>query len=76
MWSRKTATRIPHFVYVLILLLVISGRCVRTTGQHLPTRDERDSQHRIKHPEIFYDTKLIPDGAEVTSYVVKRVTSR
>ena len=75
MWcARKAAaTRTPHLVYALIVLLVING-C--TTAQNLPTRDELDFQLHRNHPEIFYDTKLLPDGAEVTSYVVKRVTSR
>jgi len=76
MWRSKAATRTPHLVYVFILLLVINGCCVRITGQHLPTRDELDFQLHRNHPEIFYDTKLLPDGAEVTSYVLKRVTSR
>ena len=75
MWcARKAAaTRTPQLVYALIVLLVING-C--TTAQNLPTRDELDFQLHRNHPEIFYDTKLLPDGAEVTSYVVKRVTSR
>ena len=76
MWSRKLASRTPHSVYVSIVLLVINGCCVRTAGQQLPTRDELDFQLHRNHPEIFYDTKLLPDGAEVTSYVLKRVTSR
>jgi len=76
MWSRKAATRTPHLVYIFVVLIVISGCCVRTIGQHLPTRDELDFQLHRNHPEIFYDTKLLPDGAEVTSYVLKRVSSR
>jgi len=76
MWSRKAATRTPHVVYVFVVLLVINGCSVRTTGQQLPTRDELDFQLHRNHPEIFYDTKLLPDGAEVTSYVLKRVASR
>jgi len=72
MWCARKA-RTPHVVYVFIVLLVINGG---TTGQHLPTRDELDFQLHRNHPEIFYDTKLLPDGAEVTSYVLKRVTSR
>ena len=75
MWcTRKAAaTRTPQLVYAFIVLLVVNG-C--TTGQHLPTRDELDFQLHRNHPEIFYDTKLLPDGAEVASYVLKRVTSR
>jgi len=69
--------RTPHLVYVfVVLLLVFNGGCVRTTGQQLPTRDELDFQLHRNHPEIFYDTKLLPDGAEVSSYVLKRTSSR
>jgi len=77
---RVAATRTPPhghlLVSVLTLLVVINGCCVRTIGQHLPTRDELDFQLHRNHPEIFYDTKLLPDGAEVTSYVLKRISSR
>jgi len=81
MWCRAATSRTPpaagHLVIsVFIVLLVVNGCCVRTIGQHLPTRDELDFQLHRKHPEIFYDTKLLPDGAEVTSYVLRRVSSR
>lgn len=76
MWLRRAMTRTPHLIYIFIVLLVINGCCVRTAGQHLPTRDELDFQLHRNHPEIFYDTKLLPDGAEVTSYVFKRIASR
>ena len=76
MWSHKVVKQTSRLVYVIVLLLVINGYCVRTTGQRLPTRNEFDFQLHRNHPEIFYDTKLLPDGAEVTSYILKRVTSR
>jgi len=77
MWLRKATTRRPqNAVYVIIALLVINGCCDHTGGQHLPTRDELNFQLHRNHPEIFYDTKLLPDGAEVTSYVLKKLTSR
>jgi len=76
LWSCCVATLTPHSFYVLIVLLVVNRCCLCTTGKKLPTRHELDFQLHSKHPEIFYDTKLLPDGAEVTSYVLKRVSSR
>ena len=45
-------------------------------GQKLPTRDEDHFQFHISHAEIFYDTKLLPDGAEVMSYLLRGVWRR
>jgi len=66
----------PHLVHVFVTLLLVNGCCQRTSGQRHLTRDELDFQLHRNHPEIFYDTKLLPDRAEVTSYVLKRIPSR
>ena len=45
-------------------------------GQKLPTRDEDHFRFQISHADIFYDTKLLPDGAEVTTYLYKSMPRR
>lgn len=63
---------LTHFNWIMVwcLLAVLAMMCPPHTGsQHLPTRDEDHFHFQINHAEIFYDTKLLPDGAEAITYI-------
>lgn len=64
-----------HLTYILLTLFMGEMGQV-TQGQRLPTRDEKHFQFQISHAEIFYDTKLLPDGAEVSSYIFHNELNR
>ena len=61
-------------VIMLVTLLgewLTNGQC-----QHLPTRDENNFHFQIDHKEVFYDTKMLPDGAQVTAYIYNGTENR
>ncbi len=64
------AVMVLKWTMVWSLLAVLAMICPMHTGsQHLPTRDEDHFHFQINHAEIFYDTKLLPDGAEAVTYL-------
>ena len=52
-----------------VVLLLLPAALPAASSQHLPTRDEDNFRFQISHAELFYDTKLLPDGAEVTTFL-------
>jgi hypothetical protein len=68
----------PRVARALIAVVVLLNAIVvrKSDSQRLPSRDEGSFLLQSRHPEIFYDTKVIPDGAEVTSYLLKNGTLR
>jgi hypothetical protein len=64
---------------LLVAVAVLVHTCCvvrKSYGQQLKSRDQSTYQLQSQHPEIFYDTRVIPDGAEVTSYLLNNETTR
>ena len=59
-----------------LILAVLVALLEQSTCQKLPTRDENHFHFQISQAEIFYDTKLLPDGAEVTAFLYKDIQKR
>lgn len=55
----------------LLLLLPLSSR-----PQKLPTRDEELFQMQIRDKAFFHDSSVIPDGAEISSYLFRDTPKR
>lgn len=56
---------------LLWLLLPLSSRT-----QKLPTRDEELFQMQIRDKAFFHDSSVIPDGAEISSYLFRDTPKR
>ncbi|KAF7475710.1 protein NDNF [Marmota monax] len=56
---------------VLWLLLPLGSR-----AQKLPTRDEELFQMQIRDKAFFHDSSVIPDGAEISSYLFRDTPKR
>ncbi|XP_056345961.1 protein NDNF [Oenanthe melanoleuca] len=56
---------------LLLLLLPIPSR-----PQKLPTRDEELFQMQIRDKAFFHDSSVIPDGAEISSYLFRDTPKR
>ncbi|XP_061228100.1 protein NDNF [Neopsephotus bourkii] len=56
---------------LLLLLLPLSSR-----PQKLPTRDEELFQMQIRDKAYFHDSSIIPDGAEISSYLFRDTPKR
>jgi len=54
-----------------LLLLPLSSRM-----QKLPTRDEELFQMQIRDKAFFHDSSVIPDGAEISSYLFRDTPKR
>lgn len=67
--SRMTLV-IPWMVISLVLLATNS----RT--QKLPTRDEELFQMQLRDKSLFHDSSIIPDGAEISSYLFRDAPKR
>ncbi|XP_074649179.1 protein NDNF-like [Tubulanus polymorphus] len=59
-----------YAVGFLVLLMLYE----RTRAQIFPSKDQKRF-HR-NHPEMFYDSKILPDGIEVTTYLFRGETQR
>ncbi|NWH94542.1 NDNF protein, partial [Aegithalos caudatus] len=56
---------------LLLLLLPLNSR-----SQKLPTRDEELFQMQIRDKAFFHDSSVIPDGAEISSYLFRDTPKR
>ncbi|NWZ40661.1 NDNF protein, partial [Brachypodius atriceps] len=56
---------------LLLLLLPLGSRL-----QKLPTRDEELFQMQIRDKAFFHDSSVIPDGAEISSYLFRDAPKR
>ncbi|NXW80793.1 protein NDNF isoform X2 [Hirundo rustica] len=56
---------------LLLLLLPLGSR-----PQKLPTRDEELFQMQIRDKAFFHDSSVIPDGAEISSYLFRDTPKR
>ncbi|XP_017680546.1 PREDICTED: protein NDNF isoform X1 [Lepidothrix coronata] len=56
---------------LLLLLLPLGSR-----PQKFPTRDEELFQMQIRDKAFFHDTSVIPDGAEISSYLFRDTPKR
>ncbi|XP_064272454.1 protein NDNF isoform X2 [Passer domesticus] len=56
---------------LLLLLLPLDSR-----PQKLPTRDEELFQMQIRDKAFFHDSSVIPDGAEISSYLFRDTPKR
>ncbi|KAL1763718.1 NDNF, partial [Sigmodon hispidus] len=56
---------------LLWLLLPLTSRT-----QKLPTRDEELFQMQIQDKAFFHDSSVVPDGAEISSYLFKDTPRR
>ncbi|NXP00294.1 NDNF protein, partial [Certhia brachydactyla] len=57
--------------FLLLLLLPLDSR-----PQKLPTRDEELFQMQIRDKAFFHDSSVIPDGAEISSYLFRDTPKR
>ena len=62
---------VPLHWCMLWLLLPLSSRT-----QKLPTRDEELFQMQIRDKAFFHDSSVIPDGAEISSYLFRDTPKR
>ncbi|XP_009094538.1 protein NDNF isoform X2 [Serinus canaria] len=62
--------RCPLLLLLLLLLPLHSG------PQKLPTRDEELFQMQIRDKAFFHDSSVIPDGAEISSYLFRDTPKR
>ncbi|NXQ51185.1 NDNF protein, partial [Catharus fuscescens] len=58
---------------LLLLLLLLPLHC---RPQKLPTRDEELFQMQIRDKAFFHDSSVIPDGAEISSYLFRDTPKR
>ncbi|XP_070647112.1 protein NDNF [Bos indicus] len=65
------ARMVPLHWCMLWLLLPLSSRT-----QKLPTRDEELFQMQIRDKAFFHDSSVIPDGAEISSYLFRDTPKR
>ncbi|NXP92993.1 NDNF protein, partial [Passerina amoena] len=63
--------RCPLPLLLLLLLLPLDCR-----PQKLPTRDEELFQMQIRDKAFFHDSSVIPDGAEISSYLFRDTPKR
>nr|XP_030127873.3 protein NDNF [Taeniopygia guttata] len=61
----------PLLLLLLLLLLPLDSR-----PQKLPTRDEELFQMQIRDKAFFHDSSVIPDGAEISSYLFRDTPKR
>ncbi|XP_023782297.1 protein NDNF isoform X1 [Cyanistes caeruleus] len=60
-----------RMLLLLLLLLPLGSR-----PQKLPTRDEELFQMQIRDKAFFHDSSVIPDGAEISSYLFRDTPKR
>ncbi|XP_071610016.1 protein NDNF isoform X1 [Heliangelus exortis] len=58
------------------LLLVLLLLPLNSRPQKLPTRDEELFQMQIRDKAFFHDSSVIPDGAEISSYLFRDTPKR
>ncbi|XP_050829970.1 protein NDNF isoform X1 [Serinus canaria] len=68
--TRMILLRCPLLLLLLLLLPLHSG------PQKLPTRDEELFQMQIRDKAFFHDSSVIPDGAEISSYLFRDTPKR
>ncbi|XP_071308518.1 protein NDNF isoform X1 [Agelaius tricolor] len=68
--TRMLLLRCP-LLPLLLLLLPLDSR-----PQKLPTRDEELFQMQIRDKAFFHDSSVIPDGAEISSYLFRDTPKR
>ncbi|XP_077032847.1 protein NDNF isoform X1 [Agelaius phoeniceus] len=68
--TRMLLLRCP-LLPLLLLLLPLHSR-----PQKLPTRDEELFQMQIRDKAFFHDSSVIPDGAEISSYLFRDTPKR
>ena len=61
---------------ILLLLAMFPGSGRVTSGQRLPSRDEEHFLYQLRHKEVFYDTRRLPDGKEMKVFLPKNDTQR
>lgn len=61
--------------WIYHVFTTILGIC-NIWGQRLPARDEELAKFQAEHQELFYDTKVIPDGNQVSAHLYKREPKR
>ena len=64
----------PVGIFLLLAMLPGSGRV--TSGQRLPSRDEEHYLYQLRHSEVFYDTRRLPDGREMKIFLPRNDTQR
>uniref|UniRef100_H0YUL4 Protein NDNF n=2 Tax=Taeniopygia guttata TaxID=59729 RepID=H0YUL4_TAEGU len=69
--SRMLLLHCPLLLLLLLLLLPLDSR-----PQKLPTRDEELFQMQIRDKAFFHDSSVIPDGAEISSYLFRDTPKR
>ncbi|ELU07201.1 hypothetical protein CAPTEDRAFT_98130 [Capitella teleta] len=58
-------------------VFIVLALCLNVVqSQHLPFRDEELFQFHINREEIFYDTKVLPDGAQMQAYLLRDQETR
>ncbi|XP_039921664.1 protein NDNF isoform X1 [Hirundo rustica] len=72
MLSANTRMRLLRCPLLLLLLLLPLG----SRPQKLPTRDEELFQMQIRDKAFFHDSSVIPDGAEISSYLFRDTPKR
>lgn len=61
----------PLPLWLLWLLLPLGPR-----AQKLPTRDEELFQMQVRDKAFFHDSSVLPDGAEISSYLFRDTPKR
>uniref|UniRef100_A0A674GWX2 Protein NDNF n=1 Tax=Taeniopygia guttata TaxID=59729 RepID=A0A674GWX2_TAEGU len=69
--TRMLLLHCPLLLLLLLLLLPLDSR-----PQKLPTRDEELFQMQIRDKAFFHDSSVIPDGAEISSYLFRDTPKR
>ena len=62
----------PPLTFFLPLLLLVS-RAKLSPSQRLPTKIFDES---ARHPELFYESGIVPDGTEMTAYAFQGITKK
>ncbi|XP_036238990.1 protein NDNF isoform X1 [Molothrus aeneus] len=70
--TRMLLLRCPLLPLLLLLLLLP----LDSRPQKLPTRDEELFQMQIRDKAFFHDSSVIPDGAEISSYLFRDTPKR
>lgn len=71
MCPRLSPRMAPPRAWLLWLLLPLSS-----WTQKLPTRDEELFQMQLRDKAFFHDSSVIPDGAEISSYLFRDTPKR
>lgn len=68
-------TMLPACLCGVITVVLAFGTRLALT-QRLPPRTEELASLHANHQEIFYDTKAIPDGVEVSAFLYRNEMKR